>query len=68
MDCISGIEIEFARLDGRPVSPAFHLTQIEKALQFIRENLPDGTNTLEIREACAEALEALSRLNTRRAA
>ncbi len=68
MDCISGIEIEFTRLDGRPVSPAFHLTQIEKALKFIHECLPDGADALEIREACADALEAVAQLHARQAA
>ena len=67
MDCILDAEIEFARLDGRPVSAAFHLAQIQSALQFILERLPEGAGGHEIREACADVLEALAALNARRA-
>jgi hypothetical protein len=68
MDCNFPPENEFARLSGRPVSAAFHVMQIEQVLRFIRDWLPDDADADEIREACAEALEALAHLNARLAA
>ncbi|MFN3911079.1 hypothetical protein [Hyphomonas sp.] len=68
MDCIVGPEHEWERLDGRPVSAAFHLAEIRQALQFIRSNLPATLDVSEIDAACGDALEALACLTARLAA
>lgn len=68
MDCSFPPEDEFARLSGRPVSSAFHLMLIEQTLLFVRKWLPEHADADEVREACAEALEAIAHLNARRAA
>jgi hypothetical protein len=68
MDCIRQIRGEQSRLSGRPVSPAFHLTVLEQALRFIREQLPEAAERIELRAealqelraACAEAQAALA--------
>lgn len=72
MDCIRQISSERRRLDERTLSPAFHLAVIEKALQFIDEQLPrvgtrlQAEEAAELRAACEEALEALADLRTGR--
>lgn len=68
MDCISGPESEWARLDGRPVAVAFHLVEIKQALQFIRSNLPSSADSFEIEAACEDALEAVASLSAHLAA
>jgi hypothetical protein len=70
MDCIRQISSERRRLDERGLSSAFHLTVIEKALQFIDVQLPRAGKRLlaedaaELRAACAEALEAIADLRS----
>ena len=68
MDCISGPEHEWERLDGRPVSVAFHLAEISQALQFMRSVIPASADTPEIDAAYQEALEAVVQLRARLAA
>jgi hypothetical protein len=68
MDCIVGPEHEWERLDGRPVSAAFHLAEIRQALLFIRSSLPANVEVSEIDSACGDPLEALACLTERLAA
>lgn len=66
MDCIAAAEAEQSRLNGRPVSAAFYLAVVERALVFISGHLPSGTvaQSPELREACDEALEAAALLRS----
>jgi hypothetical protein len=71
MDCIRLIRSEHARLDGRPLAPAFHLAVIEEALKFISGRLGstrplEDDERLELGAACNEALEALAHLHPTR--
>jgi len=68
MDCIQLIRSEHARLEGRPLAPAFHMAVIEEALHFINSRITSSDSALEpqdrqeIAAACTEALEALADL------
>lgn len=68
MDCIRLIRSEQARLEQRPLAPAFYLAVIEEALHFVTDRISSGDSKLEpddrqeLAAACAEALEALADL------
>lgn len=68
MDCIRLIRSEHARLEGRPLAPAFHLAVIEEALHYINAQVTCSGSPLEPEDreelgaACTEALEALEAL------
>ena len=70
MDCIRLIRSEHARLEGRPLAPAFHLAVIEEALHYLNARISCSDSLLrpedreELGAACAEALEALANLKT----
>lgn len=72
MDCIRLIRSEHARLEGRPLAPAFHLAIIEEALHYIdtrisKSNGPlEPDERLELGAACRDALDALADLRTSR--
>lgn len=70
MDCIQLIRSEHARLEGRPLMPAFHLAVIKEALLYINAQVTRSDSPLELEDreelgaACTEALEALANLTT----
>jgi hypothetical protein len=72
MDCIRLIRSEHARLEGRPLAPAFHMAVIEEALHYLNARITNSNGPLEPDErqelgaACTEALEALADLRTSR--
>jgi hypothetical protein len=59
-----GPDSDWERLEGRPVSAAFHLEEIRQALQFLRSNIPANTGLSEIDAAYQDALGALSCLSS----
>lgn len=72
MDCIRLIRSKHARLEGRPLAPAFHMAVIEEALHYMNTRISSSNGSLEPDErqelgaACTEALEALAELRISR--
>lgn len=72
MNCAPQFPVVGERLDGRPVSAAFHLKVIEDSIRFMTrylESPPPGVSSAdrsELREACTEALDALAELRRAR--
>ncbi len=65
MNCIPDFDSERNRLEGRPVSAAFDLAVIEKAVRYLKQHLQETGAGREPHDACDDALEALAALRAR---